>query len=210
MSMRKKLIAAMTVLILALSVGAYGTLAYLTTQETAHNVITTGNVAIELLDKTAKEGESITGFDEVRQLENFTAAYPDGMPIMPGSEASKIVAVLKRETSAPCWVRVRLGQDLKDADGNSVKAEIMKDGDVEFVLDTENWVERDGWYYYKEALTNENSQTLPLLTEVKFSISGIDNSYIGTTYSIDVYAQAVQSENNDAEGVLGAQGWPKA
>ena len=210
MSMKKKLFAAAAVLALALSLGAYGTLAYLTTQETAHNVITTGNVAIELLDKTAKEGESISGFDEVRSLENFTAAYPDGMPIMPGSEASKVVAVLKRETSAPCWVRVRLGQDLRDENGVSVKDEIMEDGDVEFVLDTENWVERDGWYYYNRILTNENSQTLPLLTEVKFSGPGIGNEYIGKTYSIDVYAQAVQSDNNDAGGVLDAQGWPEA
>ena len=50
MSLRKKIVIAAAA-VLVLTLGAYSTLAYLTADVTAHNVITSGNVTIELLDK---------------------------------------------------------------------------------------------------------------------------------------------------------------
>lgn len=203
MSFRKKLVLAAAA-VLIVTMGAYGTLAYLTADVTTHNVITSGSVAIELLDKTAQEGQPADNFTAVYALEDFNEVYPSeegGMPIMPGTIASKIVAVRKTDDSAPCWVRVRLTENRPD---------VYKEGDVTLVLDTANWTYRDGWYYYNTILTDENYQTVPLLTQVNFSGPGIDNSYIGKSYSIDVNAQAVQSDNNSNGGVLAARGWPEA
>ena len=104
MSLRKKLVLAAAA-VLIVTVGAYGTLAYLTADVTTHNVITSGSVAIELLDKTAQEGQAADNFTAVYELEDFNEVYPSeegGMPVMPGSKASKIVAVRKTEESAPC------------------------------------------------------------------------------------------------------------
>ncbi|WP_295747483.1 SipW-dependent-type signal peptide-containing protein [uncultured Oscillibacter sp.] len=201
MSLRKKLVLAAAA-VLIVTVGAYGTLAYLTADVTTHNVITSGSVAIELLDKTAQEGQAADNFTAVYELEDFNEVYPSeegGMPVMPGSKASKIVAVRKTEESAPCWVRVKLTENRPD---------VYEDGDVTLVLDEEHWTYQDGWYYYNTILTNDNYQTLPLLTQVNFSGPQIDNSWLGKSYSIDVNAQAVQSDNNSEGGVLAARGWP--
>lgn len=218
MRLRKRaIIAVSAVLILALALSAYGTLAYLTAEGTAHNVITTGGVDIELLDRTVleKNGEVDTSdFDQVYALDEFTEAYQDGLRIMPGSVASKVVAVRKAEDSAPCWVRVRLIEDLTErVDGEELSFKgLIEPGDVVLNLNEDDWVQQGNWYYYKHILTNtENEiQTTPLFTTVTFSGPGIGNEYVGKTYSIDVYAQAVQSANNEAGGdVLNVQGWPE-
>ncbi len=219
MSLRKKIVIAAAA-VLVLTLGAYSTLAYLTADVTAHNVITSGNVTIELLDKTIQPGQSADSKDQVYQLTNFTLAYQGGMPVMPGTKASKIVAVSKDgpdpetgvwRTSADCWVRVKLVQTLKDGDVDVWDA-INKEGDISFNINEDDWVYQDGWYYYKNILTDEgagNDQTTPLFTEVNFSGPGIGNEYVGLTYAVDVYAQAVQSANNNpAGGVLNVNGWP--
>lgn len=208
MSLRKKIIIAAAA-VLVLSLGAYSTLAYLTADITAHNVITAGNVGIELLDKTVQDGQSASSFDEVYQLTNFMTVYEGGMSVMPGTEASKVVAVRKNSDSADCWVRVRLAERMTK-DGENFD---RKDGDISFELNVgsggDQWTQgTDGWYYYNTPLTSTNIQTTPLLTEVDFSGPVIDNDYIGVEYAIDVTAQAVQSDNNNTGRVLDALGWP--
>lgn len=229
MSLRKKIVLAVAA-VLVMSMGAYGTLAYLTADITTHNVITSGKVAIELLDKTVQKGEAADSFDAVYKLADFNdpdlfaASYDEdgkfvsgGMSVMPGSEASKVVAVRKVPDSAPCWVRVRLNERLTDKDsGSDVWDSVFKDGDISLVLNEgsgpDQWtrsVDQYGvrWWYYNSKLTDDNFQTVPLLTQVLFSGPGIDNSYVGKVYSIDVTAQAVQSDNNE-DGPVQASGWP--
>lgn len=219
MSLRKKIVIAAAA-VLVLTLGAYSTLAYLTADITAHNVITSGNVTIELLDKTIQPGQSADSKDEVYDLSNFMLVYNGGMPVMPGTKASKIVAVSKDgpdpvtgvwRTSADCWVRVKLVETLKDGD-QDVWDQVYKEGDITFNINEEDWVYQDGWYYYKHILTDEgtdNDQTTPLFTQVNFSGPGIGNEYVGLTYAVDVIAQAVQSDNNNpAGGVLSVNGWP--
>ena len=209
MSLRKKIVIAAAA-VLVLTLGAYSTLAYLTADVTAHNVITSGNVSIELLDKTVQDGDPADSINAVYNLEDFMEVYEGGMPVMPGTQASKVVAVRKVDTSADCWVRVRLAESLTE---NGTPA-ARKEGDVSFQLNlggaANQWTQgADGWYYYNSILTPSNIQTEPLLTRVDFSGPVIDNSYVGKTYSIDVIAQAVQSDNNPpAGGVLNVQGWP--
>ena len=105
----KRKIAALAVIVIALSLAAYGTVAYFTATGTAHNVLTMGNIGITLNDKTevVENGET--------KLVEFTTEYPDGMPVMPATEASKIVSV-ENTGSAPAWVRVRIEKTVEPAD----------------------------------------------------------------------------------------------
>lgn len=207
----KKRIFIAAVLVLVISLAAYGTMAYLTAKETAHNIITAGSIQVELLDKT--QPERTAGMEEdFSQWPDFTAVYPNGMAIMPGTEASKLVAVKKLEGSADCWVRVRIMDRMVLADGSLRE---LSANEVGMDLDLTHWIESaDGWYYYRTPLTSENPTTAPLFTTVSFSAQGMGNEYQGASYSIEIEAQAVQSDHNTPSGdswtVDEIKGWPAA
>lgn len=204
MSLRKKLIiAAAAVLVLSLS--AYSTLAYLAAETTAHNVVTSGGVHIELLDKTRDEGQETAA---VETLRDFTTAYPNGLAVLPGSEASKVVAVATTAESADCWVRVKLEQQVTTPNG-SMAAEQYIDK-ITLHLDEENWTDgEDGWYYYNKVLTGSD-KTTNLLDGVTFEGPDMGNEFKNSSYTITVQAQAVQAAHNDTGDVMDVQGWPQA
>ena len=186
MSLRKKLVIAAAV-VLVLSLSAYSTLAYLAAEETAHNVVTSGGVHITLLDKT-RDGSAA---------------------VLPGSEASKVVAVAKDAGSADCWVRVKLEQKVTTPEGEMDPAQYEEK--ISFNLG-ENWVPgEEGWYYYNKVLTGSDVTT-SLLDGVTFKGPDMGNEFKNSTYSITVQAQAVQAVHNDAgaNGVLDVKGWPQA
>lgn len=188
----KKKLALAAALVLVLSLTAYGTVAFLTASDTAHNVITAGTVTIELLDQTKTGGA----------LETFPAS---GVKVMPGSAVSKVVSV-KNTGESTCWVRVKLENNvtLASASGASAPA-----GDnVGLDLNTEQWCTvpgSDGWYYYRNPLP-AGETTAPLFTEVSFS-SDIGNDYQEAKLDIGMSAQAVQAAHN-GETAEDVSGWP--
>lgn len=198
----KRKIAALAVIVIALSLAAYGTVAYFSATGTAHNVLTMGNIGIKLNDKTKveKNGEI--------ELVDFTAEYPDGMPVMPATEASKIVSV-ENTGSAPAWVRVKIEKTVEPADA------AVTGLDTKYVglnYNTENWVDGgNGFWYYKEPLM-PGVTTPNLFDKVTFS-KDMGNDYMNCTFNIIVSAQAVQSDNNgigDGQTVLNVVGWPES
>lgn len=76
---------------------------------------------------------------------------------------------------------------------------------VELTLNEADWTEKDGFYYYKEAL-KPGEVTEPIFTAVTFK-SDMGNEYQNATATVDIAAQAVQSANN-GENALEAAGWP--
>ena len=187
--MKRKLLAvAMVLCCLAIVTG--GSLAYFTAEDKAHNVITTGNIDIELQELT----------DQVDE-EGNPIPFEDLEGVMPGSSASKIVQV-KNTGSQPAWVRVSVDKTVQLAE--SVEGE----GDPALItmdFNQEEWTEKDGFYYYNHVLA-PGETTQPLFTAVTFD-SAMDNLYQGSEISVDVCAYATQSANN-GETVLEAQGWP--
>lgn len=188
--MKRRLFAGAVILI-CLSLMAYGTLAFFTAEDTAHNVITSGEIEIELLEWA--DEDKTTPFPE------------DGVSgVMPGAEVTKIVEV-KNSGSNDAWVRVRVEKDITLSEGT--------EGDVDLglmVLDFDEtcWIlGEDGCYYYKEALA-PGAVTEPLFASVSFDPS-MGNLYQNSTATVDVTAYAVQAANNGVE-VLEAQGWPEA
>ncbi|MBR4411288.1 MAG: SipW-dependent-type signal peptide-containing protein, partial [Firmicutes bacterium] len=86
--MKKKIFAVMMVLI-CLAIAATGTLAYFTSEETAHNIITTGAVDIDLEEWQDLDGDG----------QNYTPYPPENQPInvMPGVTVSKIATIKSLE-----------------------------------------------------------------------------------------------------------------
>ena len=172
--MKKKLfVIAMAMLLLA-GVTA-GTVAYFTTKTVAHNVITTGEIDIELVE-TMKTPEGEKEWD-------------DQTGIMPGQEVSKIVRVHNVGPN-PAWVRVKVTKSVKV--GNT----ILSDDVLTMNFNTDQWQYKDGYYYYKEALKAENGITVPLFTNVHFAGAEMGNDYQNARIEISVQAEGIQYQNN--------------
>ena len=175
------LITALVVLAAALIVG--GTLAYFTGEETAYNVITTGNLVMTLHEET-------TG----------GVPFPeDGIDgVMPGDKVDKKV-YLSNDGNVDMYARI------------GVKTVITPDTlDLKYIkldIDTEHWTEKDGYYYYSTVLA-PGEKTEPLFTQVQFD-PAMPNEYQNCRVEVDVNAQSVQSKNNGTTA-LDAIGWPEA
>ena len=166
-----------------------GTLAYFTADDVAHNVITTGKVNIAL-QEWADEDQTVP-------FENLEG-------VMPGNEITKI-AIVKNTGTAPAWIRVKIDIAVTKQIGNEVLT--LPSDKVTVNIDTKSWkLGTDGYYYYQKAL-DKGAKTEPIFTSVLFDKS-MNNDYQGSTASVDVFAEAVQTANNGAN-VKEASGWPQ-
>lgn len=178
-----------TIAILAITVAtlASTTLAYFNAESTAHNVITTSGVDIEIQE-----------WSDVEKTEPFE----DLSGVMPGATKTKIAEV-KNTGGAPAWIRVKIEKKIELKGTGEVNLDLVK-----LDIDTDNWItkeEDDGWYYYKTAV-QANAVTEPIFTTVTFDTT-MGNEYQNSKATVTVYAQAVQSDNNGTT-VTEAQGWP--
>ena len=180
----KKRIILLSLLVVCVSLCVGGTLAYYTASETARNVITAGNIKIELIETDA----------EGKPFENVSG-------VMPGDKVDKIVTV-KNTSDNPCWVRVSVEKVIKLAEGKAGAPDLSL---VDIDFNTEDWTENDGFYYYNQKLA-PGETTVPLFTAVTFN-TAMDNLYTKCQSNVLVSAQAVQCANN-GEAVLEAKGWP--
>ena len=183
--MKKKLLI-LSLAAICLAITAIGTLAYFTSEGTAHNVITTGGVEIAVQEWA----------DEDKQT-----PFEDLEGIMPGMTVTKI-AEIKNTGASDAWVRVKVEKNIKlQGEGTSDTSL------VELTLNTADWTEKDGYYYYTKVL-KPGEVTAPIFTAVTFK-PDMGNEYQNATATVDVTAQAVQTANNGAT-VMDAQGWPNA
>ena len=187
----KKKILFLTAVLVCLSIAMTGTLAYFTADDVAHNVITTGKVSIELKEWADKEKQVV---------------FQNLQGVMPGSTVTKIAEV-KNSGSADAWVRAKVTKTVKAKNGNELSSEVLKlDIDRTDSKQEPKWILKDGYYYYQEALkAGETSE--PIFRSVSFDKS-MDNLYQGSTASVDVLVQAVQTANN-GDSAENASGWPQ-
>lgn len=170
-------------IIAILAIISVGTLAYFTSEQNAENVISAGNIKLEIHEKTAS-GED----------------FPkEGIIVMPGDTVSKIVTV-ENTGDHPLYLRVKLTEGVSD--------EVLTTDDcLDININRSCWLEKDGYYYYYRALQSGET-TEQLFSEVYFDLYNIDNKYLGKHFTLNVAASAVQSENNGSD-VLNAIGWPE-
>lgn len=190
----KRRFAYCAVLCMLVSLVMQSTLAYFTAVETARNVVTSGGIEIQVVER--------------QETPDGLKPYPsEPIQVMPGSEVSKVVSV--QNLDEPAWARMAYTVSVLNADGTQrslTAAEVKQFMAVN--ADTANWTYKDGWWYYGKALaTGEESK--PLFTEVSFSGSGMGDAYQNNTIVIDVVAQAVQQIHN-GNTVMDAAGWPEA
>ena len=204
--MKRRNVALVAVLAVALSLVAFGTVAYLSDEARTTNVITTGKVEIDLIERQLVNDELVDVNKEGMTL--------DG--VLPGQTVSKQVSVKNQDNAADAWVRVKVETNIWQD-----KELISPDNDlIRLNIDTQNWIEQDGYYYYTKPLPT-NQETPTLFTEVTFDGPGMTNYYQGCQIKIAVSAQAVQVKNNTgtgetaiteltAENLSQIQGWPEA
>ena len=197
--MKKKVLAVLTI-VLCLSILGGVTSAYYTDRDTAHNVITTGNVKIRIVEQ--------------QKTEEGLKPYPAGpiQGVMPGADVSKIVRVSNTGTG-DAWVRVRVESKFELSDKAPEKLPQGQDPAdmVTLKIDNVHWEQIGDWYYYRQPLTHGKT-TEPLIETVSFSAK-MGNAFQGASAYVDVSAEAVQSRNNDlpASGKLSdIPGWPTA
>lgn len=179
--MKRKLLCifGIAALLAVLAVGSY---ANYTAYATAENVITAGDVKLELEEKTADGSD-------------FPA---DGVSILPGQTVSKIVTV-KNVGSNPFYLRIKLTKRVDDV-------QLSAEDCLHAGINETDWEYRDGYYYYKTVLAPDDV-TAPLFSEVQIDVRNVDNRYLGKKLMLDVTAYAVQSANNGSD-VWSAVGWP--
>ena len=110
----KKKILLVAAVVMCLAIATAGTLAYFTSEDTAHNVITSGDVNIELVEQTKKEDGTLVEFPE------------EGIKgVMPGTSASKIVQV-KNTGDNDAWGRLKMEATITGEDGSDLSDEGIK------------------------------------------------------------------------------------
>lgn len=191
--MKRKLLIA-SVLVIVIASLSLGTLAYFTGNTTAHNVITSGNIDIELVEKT-KSGDTLVDFPK----EGISG-------VMPGADVSKIVTV-KNTGSGTAWIRVKVTSQITGAEDPPPVIELGNELIPVMTFDIgSDWIDGgDGYYYYKNPVAAGKSTT-ELLQTVHFA-KEMGNEYQNCTANLIVEAQAVQTANN-GETVQAAAGWP--
>lgn len=185
----KKRIGLIATIVCCIAILASGTVAYFTAQETAYNVITTGALAMRLVEEGAdgkpfpKEG--ITG-------------------VLPNMKVTKKVYV-ENTGDVDMYVRIALDTNVESMQDGVEK--LPFDDHISLNINKTDWTEKDGYYYYNRVL-KPGEATEPLFTTVSFDAK-MGNEYMNARVRIDVDAQAVQSKNN-TDSPLNAAGWPKA
>lgn len=185
---------ALVLALLVIAASAYVTLAYFTADDQVTNVITAGNVKIELCEMmTTENGDALVPFEDVSG-------------VMPGTEVSKIVTVKNTGNNA-AYVRVSVNSLIKDA--NDIEDELLTDrldSYIELDINTENWTYMDDGYYYYNTALEAGAETEPLFTTVKY-LEKMPNEYQNTTLEMNITAYATQKANNGSN-VFEASGWP--
>ncbi|RZS94313.1 SipW-dependent-type signal peptide-containing protein [Cuneatibacter caecimuris] len=193
--MKKKLLT-LAMAVSCLAIITAGTLAYFTSEDTAHNVITSGGINIEVVEKTQGEDGILTDFPE------------EGIRgVMPGSDVSKIVSV-KNTGESEAWIRVRVEADVKGIDGADLPLSIEGTGPVLTYAVGSCWILGEDGYYYYTVPVAPGQFTEILFDTVTFAFE-IGNEYQGCTANIIIAAQAVQASIN-GETVMDAKGWPES
>ena len=160
------------------------TLAYYSTIGKTTNVVTSGDIQLIIHEKTADGSD----FPE------------EGVYIIPGDIVSKRVTV-ENVCGHPFYLRVAI---ISASTSETLNAEEV------FALDlnTTHWtVAEDGFIYYN-TIVQPGETTVPVFTQVEIVGSKVDQNDLGSTLTLTINAQAVQSENNPAEYPWEASGWP--
>ncbi len=179
--MKKKLSLVIVAVVLVVAAAVGGTLAWFTDDATAVNVVTFGNVSIDLTEP------------------NFEDQYPDNDPDQVGGKATNVVpgdgfvkdATVQNTGKNDCYVRIKLDITGSLLDVYNPEAFITVDAE------SAGWTLKDGYYYYNDVLeANEFANVLNI--HVNFPKTW-GNEIADKDLKINVVAEAVQADNFDGD-----------
>jgi predicted ribosomally synthesized peptide with SipW-like signal peptide len=196
--MNKQKVTLLAVAAICLSILSGLTLAYFTAEDTAHNVITTGQVAIKI--------------EEWQETDNGLVPYPKDKPqeAMPSDVISKVAKI--KNLDADVWIRAKAKITVKDSEGKLMEVPEEKLKSIIVLIGSDSkWVRKTGdseWLYYNASVPAGQS-TEPLFKSLRFDGPGMTNEFQDCTVEVTVDAQAVQTANNGSS-VVEAAGWPES
>lgn len=186
--MKRRLLVGL-VIILCLALAIYETRAYFSSKKILHNVITTGGIKIELLEKEDKSRAISFPKDSIEE-------------VMPGREIIKSFEVENRGKNQ-AYIRIKIKKDI------TLKEEAKEEFGLKFMilsLEGQGWIfGEEDCYYYKEAL-EPGEKTEPFFLSAKFDIR-MGNVFQASMAKVSITAHATQVANN-ANSSLKAKGWP--
>ena len=192
-SAKFKLIAIIAAFVLTLASFIHMTVAYFVdTVVSPNGYIATGTADVELVSSS-----SVSGGVEM----------PDGsVRIMPGQTVEKTVSA-KNTGTLPLYVRVKVTPEIVLADAYTAHTNEIDLSLIAFNFDEDNWLLKDGYYHYADALTGGEA-TSDLFSKITFS-KDMGNIYKDGKMYVTVRIEVVQANDNGAD-VLQATGWATA
>lgn len=171
---KKKIFSLVVALALVGAVAVGATLAYFTDSHTAKNVITMGNVDIDLDEPN---------FDPTPEGEEKDNKIED---ITPGEEITKDPTITVADDSEDAYLRAKI--EITGL-GDEQKAELLKGINV----DADHWyLGEDGYYYYQSIVKAKD--VVVLFDKVKIP-ERWGNEVADLTFEIIVSAEAIQADN---------------
>ena len=184
--MNKKSKKIIIILLLILIAAASVSYSFVVKSTTNSNIIKFGSLKLKLIETTIINGEE----------KEISDGYEDELK----PEASRRVRV-KNVGKHPMYLRFSLTTYVIK---NNAKVSI--NNLVSYDINSTDYVYKDGWYYYKKALS-PGETTENLITKIYFDVDAVKQQYEHGRLNFDVDVGAVQSENNESD-VLEVEGWP--
>lgn len=176
-------------IILCCAFSASISFAFIIKETTTNNVITFGDIKMELLVTTKENNVE----KNVNDKETIDITY--------NSKVNRNIKI-KNIGKHPLFVRVSINLVGISEDGNTIENMDF----IDVMSNSKNWIYKDNWYYYKDVV-HEDEGANDLLLDLNFDINKITSRYPGSTFTLDINAEAVQAENN-SEDILEVVGWP--
>ena len=175
------------ILVIALVITTmYQALANYTVTGTTSNVITAGNIDIIINNK-------------IEHDKDFPELGIGG--ILPGQTRENTVSI-SNVGEHDAFIRVKVSKLFISVDDTELDIEKAK-----LNINEDDWTLQDDYYYYNHVLkAGETSE--PLYESIKFS-SALNNEVKDALFTVDIKAEAVQTQNNGIEP-FDAEGWEVA
>lgn len=161
------------------------TYTYFVMEEDTNSVVTFGNLKLKLIEKTLSGSEYVD--------------VNDNIDITNTKKLSRLIRV-KNVGNNSFYVRLKLNF-IGQKGNNKFNANNL----ISLNID-DNWEYKDGYYYYKKEV-KPKEESSNLMEEIIFDNKKILKNYQGSSFRLEVNAEAVQSENNSSN-VMEATGWP--
>lgn len=179
--------------LLAIMLAGSGSLAYFTSEKRTHNIITSGGIDIEVIQKVENNDGKLVTVPEITG------------ELMPGVSINGSVHV-ENQGKSQAWIRLKADVAIEDQEGNLLPETISKNIPVVSFAHDKDWKEgKDGFWYYQQPV-DPKEETNSLFESLNMNPK-VGNDYQNSVVNLNVHAQAVQTANN-GKSAEEAIGWP--